>query len=90
MWCDFESLLRSLGLDQAGKEVDEDDTEGEGEDVDDQEGEGPQVETGHHTRQLDENKSSTGNILRLSSLCRHNRLFYLQFWLYVIFSFGDI
>ena len=49
MWCDFESLLRSLGLDQAGKEVDEDDTEGEGEDVDDQEGECPPVETGHHT-----------------------------------------
>ena len=48
-WCDFESLLRSLGPDQAGEEVDEDDAEGQGEDVDDQEGEGPPVETGHHT-----------------------------------------
>ena len=48
-WCDFESLLRSLGPDQAGEEVDEDDAEGQGQDVDEQEGEGPPVQAGHHT-----------------------------------------
>ena len=43
-----DCLLRSLGLDQASEEVDEDDAEGEGEDVHDQEGKGPPVEAGHH------------------------------------------
>ena len=45
-----DCLLRSLGLDQASEEVDEDDAEGEGKDVYDQEGKGPPVEAGHHRR----------------------------------------
>ena len=39
----IDSLLRSLCLDEAGEEVDEDDAEGEGEDVHDKEGKRPPV-----------------------------------------------
>ena len=45
----IDSLLRSLCLDEAGEEVDEDDAEGEGEDVHDEEGKRPPVEAGHLT-----------------------------------------
>ena len=45
----IDSLLRSLCLDEAGEEVDEDDAEGEGQDVHDEEGEGPPVQAGHLT-----------------------------------------
>ena len=45
----IDSLLRSLCLDEASEEVDEDDAEGEGEDVHDEEGEGPPVQAGHLT-----------------------------------------
>ena len=41
-------LLRSLCLDEASEEVDEDDAEDEGEDVHNEEGEGPPVQAGHH------------------------------------------
>ena len=56
--CDFDCLLRSLGLDQASEEVDEDDAEGEGQDVDDQEGKGPPVQVEHH-RPTGEGKNLT-------------------------------
>ena len=49
MWCGYDCLLRSLCLDEAGEEVDEDDAEGEGEDVHDEEGKRPPVEAGHLT-----------------------------------------
>ena len=45
---DFDCLLRSLGLDQAIEEDDEDDAEGKGDNVDDEEGEGVPVEAEHH------------------------------------------
>ena len=45
----IDSLLRSLCLDEAGEEVDEDDAEGEGKDVHNEEGERPPVQAGHLT-----------------------------------------
>ena len=47
-WCGYDILLRSLSLDEASEEVDEDDAKDEGEDVHNEDGKGPPVQAGHH------------------------------------------
>ena len=77
------SVLRSLGLDHAGEEDNEEDAEGEREHVDDQDGEGPPSEARHHSPNWGKSKSDGRQYMSrpfsIRRVCRHNRLFYFQF-----------